>query len=500
MEEKKDSKEKKVIRYKLVKHKWADEVKAQRKQTTKRVMIVVVCIVCFAGGFFVNGFSKQDGMAKNMEAQKLAGIYSLMKNKFYFGKGEKNFGDKLLDGAINGMVSAGGDPHTMYLDPKSSQSFTDSMEGSFVGIGVQYYGIDDHTFIINRVFKDSPAEQAGIMVGDRIYAINGKVCKNMSVDDVKKAIVGNAGSKVEIELVRENKHIKKQVVRKTVMDSVYSEIKGKTAVLQVSSFAETSGEEVANHLKSIHEKGCKNLIVDLRDNGGGYLIAAQEIASQLLPKHSVIFKEEDKAGNIQEFKTLDTFAQNKFEHIVVVVNGDTASAAEVLTAALKEQLQATIVGTKTYGKGTVQVPLTFKDGSMFKYTEDQWITPKGNKINGVGITPDVKVTLDPALTTTAPKLDNKVVYKANTVNPAAKSVQIYLKFLGYPVDRTDEYFSPASSEALKQYQKDKGLKVDGDINSDVISSLLSSCSLKWNTHEETYDLQMKKALELANGK
>lgn len=495
-----ENKEKKVIRYKLVKHKWADEVKAQRKRTMKRVAIVAACIVCFAGGFFVNGFTKKAGMAKSTDAQKLAAIYSIMKDKFYFGKGEKNFNDKLLSGAIDGMVSAGGDQHTMYLDPKLSQNFTSSMEGSFVGIGVQYYGIDDHTFIVNKVFKDSPAEEAGIMAGDRIYAINGKVCKNMSVDDVKNAIVGNEGSKVEIELVRENKHLKKQVERRTVMDSVYSEVKGKTAVLQLNSFAETSGKEVANHLKSIHESGCKNLVIDLRDNGGGYLIAAQEIASQLLPKNTVIFKEENKAGDTQEYKTIDNYAQYKFDKIVVVVNGDTASAAEVLTAALKEQLNATIVGTKTYGKGTVQLPLTFKDGSMFKYTVAQWLTPKGDKINGKGITPDVEVLLDPALTTSAPKLDNKVVYKANTVNAASRSVQIYLKFLGYPVDRTDEYFSPASSAALKQYQKDKGLNVTGDINTEVISSLLSSCSLKWNTHEDTYDLQMKKALELANGK
>lgn len=492
--------DKKVVRYKLVKHKWPDELLAEKQRRKRRIAIVLACIFCFAGGFIVNMLTGTKAAGNNEDTKKITEIYSLMKDKFYFGKGDKKFPEKLISGAIDGMVNAGGDRHTMYLDPKLSQNFTSSMEGSFVGIGVQYYAIDDETFIVDKVLKDSPAEEAGILAGDRIYAIAGKVCKNMNVDDVKNLIVGSEGSKVEIELIRENKHIKKQVERRTVLDSVYSETKGNTAILKLNSFAETSGKEVENHLKSIQKKNCKNLVIDLRDNGGGYLQAAQEISSMLLPQDTVIFKEENKAGDIEEYKTLKGYTQYTFHNIVVVVNQDTASAAEVLTATLKEHLNAKVVGVKTYGKGTVQIPLTFKDGSMFKYTVAQWLTPKGNKINGKGITPDVEVKLDPALTTSAPKLEEKEVYKADTVNIASKSVQTYLKFLGYAVDRSDEYFSVASSNALKQYQKDKGLAVTGDINSEVISSLLSSCSLKWHVDEDLYDTQMQKAVKLANGK
>lgn len=490
--------EKKVVRYKLVKHKWPDEIAAERKQRRRNITIAALCVVCFFGGFFVHaGVTPQ--AASNTTFQKLSEVYDLMKNKFYFGKDIKNLDQKLMDGAINGLVDAGGDPHTMYMDNELTKSFTSSMEGSFVGIGIQYYGTDDSTFIVDKVLQGSPAEEAGVLAGDQIYAIDGTICEKMTTSDVKELITKSKKDTIKLEIIREGKHKIMKVEKRTVMDSVFSSIKGKTGVLQLNSFADTSGIEVKEHLEKIRKAGCTSLVLDLRDNGGGYLKAATEIASYLLPAKAVIFKEESKDGSMQDYKTLEGYHQYTFDRVVVVVNENTASAAEVLTAAVKEHLGATVVGAKTYGKGTVQVPLTFKDGTMFKYTTAEWITPNGEKINDKGITPDVKIKLDDAFYVSAPAM-KKEVYKPDTVNKAAQSVQTYLKFLGYPVDRTDEYFSPASSEALKQYQRDKGLRVSGNIDAQTMSSLLSSCAMKWHNQEDTYDVQMQKAMELANGK
>lgn len=335
-------------------------------------------------------------------------------------------------------------------------------------------------------------------MGDQIYAIDNTVCKKMPASDVKALITNSKSDEITLEIIRENKHKKIKVKKATVQDSVYSSVHGKTGILELDTFAETSGDEVKSHLQSLKKDGCENLILDLRNNTGGYLKSAQEIASYLLPKDTVIFREESKDGSKEDYKTISGYEQFTYKKIVIIVNGDTASAAEVLTAALKEHLGATVVGEKTYGKGTVQVPLTFKDGTMFKYTTAEWITPKGEKINGKGITPDVQVKLDEAFYTSAPVL-KKEVYKPDTVSAAAKSAQIYLKFLGYAVDRTDEYFSYASGEALKQYQKDKGMKVTGNIDADTLTSLLSSCALKWHSEEAVLDTQMKKAVELTNG-
>lgn len=489
---------KKVVRYKLVRHKWPDEIKAERERRMKRAAIAAACVVFFFVGFTANEMLRRNHVSNDKTFAKLSEIYTIMSEQFYFGKDKENFKEALVNGAVEGMVNAGNDQHTMYLDTQQSSDFTSSMEGSFVGIGVQFYEEKDDVFTITRVMNDSPAEAVGIEKGDQIYKINDTVCEGMDSDEVKDLISGESGSKVKLELIRKGTHITKELERKSVSDSVYTEIQGDVAVLEISSFSETVGDDTGKQLEKIKKAGCSRLILDLRDNGGGYLNAAQQIASYLLPKDSVIFKEKTKDGKVEEFKTKEGIAQYSFDKILLLVNGSTASAAEVLTAALKENLDmVTIVGENTYGKGTVQYPLAFSDGSMLKYTMAEWITPKGNAINGVGIRPDVEIKLDAAYTTGAPKLEEKESYAPDSVNIAAKSVQTYLKFLGYPVDRSDEYFSVKSAEALKQYQREQGMKADGKITAEVIDRLLSSVSETWNADLERYDTQMKKAKELA---
>lgn len=490
---------KKVVRYHLVRHKWPDEIEAEKKIKKRRILTVAACIVFFIGGFLSNNvWSKSTSATSDEDFKKFFDIYQTMSTNFYFGKDKDDLKDTLISGAINGMVDAGGDPHTMYLEPTQSKSFTSSMEGSFVGIGVSYFEQSKGVFIISKVYKDSPAQEAGLMSGDQIYAIKGKPVKDLTIDEVADMIKGDTGSKIEIEIVRENKHIKKTVERRKVNDSVLSSVNGEVGILEIDSYAETTGEEVKAHLEDLKKAGCKRLVIDMRDNSGGYLTAVQDVASYLMGPDKLIFKEDDKNGKVTDYKTKDV-EHYTFDKLVVLVNDGTASAAEVLTAALKQQMNATVVGVKTYGKGTVQIPVTFSDGSMFKYTVGEWITPNGDKINEVGIEPDVEVKLDPALTLGAPKLDEDEVYKPDSVSLAAKSVQTYLKFLGYPVDRTDEYFSIASGEALKQYQKKMGMEANGNIDSKVITSLLSSISQEWNAHLDQYDTQMKKAVEIANG-
>lgn len=491
--------DKKVVRYKLVKHKWPDEVEAQRSKKRRRITVVAACVICFFIGFGIESIYSSGSVMSDPKFSRLSEVYTLMNDKFYFGKDIDEFSDKLINGAINGMVGAGEDQHTMFMDADLSASFTSSMEGSFVGIGVQFYEQTEDVFVVTRVYKGSPAEEAALMKGDQIYAINGTICENMDADKVKELITGETGSTVALEIVREGEHIEKTVERREIQDTVYSEINGKSATLELTTFAESSGNEVGKHLKDISDQECTSLILDLRDNTGGYLNAAQQIASYLLPDNTVIFKEENKDGKTEDYKTRSDLPHYSFEKIIVIVNSNTASAAEVLTAALKENLNATTVGVKTYGKGTVQVPLPFNDGSMLKYTIAEWLTPNGDKINKKGIEPDVVVELDSAITMGVPQLKEDEVFKGDSVNVAAKSVQLYLKFLGYAVDRDDEYFSPVSSNALKQYQSDKGLEASGDINADTINSLLSSVSLKYHEEEADLDLQMKKAVELANG-
>jgi len=489
--------EKKVIRYHLERHKWPDEIKAEREKKCKAAIIVCVCIICFLTGYLTNGMLNTSPSAASSDFYKLEQIYSIMQNDWYFGKEDKNLQQTLMSNAISGMVQNPYDVHTMYMEPEEYQSFATSLQGNFVGIGIQYYALDDDTFMVERVFKGSGAEAGGMMKGDIIKKVNGVDVSEKTIDEVSSMIKGEEGTNVSIIVLRENAEVELTITRSVVNDSVFGYEKGTAGVLEISSFAETSGAEVGKYLADFKAKGKKHLIIDLRDNGGGYVTAAMAIASYLVPEGSVVYKEQSKDGTIKEQRAYDDYERYTFDKIVVLINANTASASEVLTSCLLAHLDhVTTVGVKSYGKGTVQMPITFDDGSSFKYTIAEWLTPKEEHINGVGITPDVVVELDPALNTAIASMPKDASYRPDSVSPYAKAVQIYLKFLGYGADRSDEYFSYASGEALKQYQADHSLTANGEINEETVQSLLSSCSLKWRQEQETLDVQMNKAMEL----
>lgn len=487
---------KKVIRYKLEKHKWPDEIDAEKARRNRVFLTIGICIVCFVIGFLSNNLVSQSSTS-DKQFEKLEKIYGIMANNWYFGKDVEELDDALMNGAINGMVSNRLDIHTSFMDADESNTFISSLEGSFVGIGIQYYAVDDETALVDRVFKGSGAEAGGMSKGDIILSVDGVACKGKTLDEISAMIKGEEGTTVDIVVLRENKEVPLTITRSVVNDSVFGYEKDTTGVLEINTFAETSGSETGKYLKDFQAKGIKNLVIDLRDNGGGYLEAALKIGSYLVPKDSVIYQEQTKKGDIKSTKAYDDQERYEFEKIVILINKDTASASEVLTSCLREQLDnVQVVGVNSYGKGTVQQPIKFEDGSTLKYTVAEWLTPQGNHINGVGIKPDFEVELDKAITTGVTSLEDDEVYQADSVSPVAKSVQIYLKFLGYQVDREDEYFSFTSSASLKAYQSKMGLVASGEINQATIKSLLSSCALEWHRNQEQLDVQMSQALSL----
>lgn len=491
--------EKKVIRYHLERHKWPDEIQAEKEQKRKAIMIVFTCIACFLSGFLVHGIINRSSVSDNSQFAKLEQIYTLMENQWYFGKEDKDITNTLMTNAINGMLKNEWDPHTTYMSPEEYKSFASSLQGNFVGIGIQYYALDEDTFMVERVFKGSGAEKGGMMRGDMIKAVDGVSVKGKNIDEIAAMIKGEINSNVKITVVRENKDIDLTIQRSVVNDSVYGYVENGIGILEINTFAETSGDEVGKYLADFKQKGVDRLIIDLRDNGGGYVTAAMQIASYLVPQNAIVYQEQSKDGEIQAHEAYDDYPRYSFSKTVILINEDTASASEVLTSCLKAHLkQAVTVGVTSYGKGTVQIPITFDDGSSFKYTIAEWLTPNAKHINGVGIKPDHNVELDPAVTTGILNIPENTVYQADSVSPFAKPIQIYLKFLGYDVDRSDEYFSVQSSQALMRYQSDHQLNANGEINEETIKSLLSSCAKKWHQNRDTLDVQMNKALSLMN--
>lgn len=485
---------KKIVRVKLVRHEWPDERAARKKRQRNILLGILACLLCFSGGFVVASIQspKQTSSVSN---SKYNTIYRIMSEKWYFGKDNENLVEDLQNGAINGMVNSGGDIHTSYLDPESAESFVSSMEGNFVGIGVQYSTLFEDDNIVINVFQGSPAHEAGMQVGDIIRKIDG--VDTSEFEELKDGIIGEAGTNVEVTVERNGELIPLVITRNKFDSSVNGEIKGDVGILTLNSFAESSADTVGMYLNYFKVHNIDKLIIDLRGNGGGYLTTVQDIASYLLPEGSLVLQERVRDDSLKEFKTNSSIKQISFEDIVVLVDGSTASAAEVLTADVKELLDATVIGKNTYGKGTVQTSIPFSDGSIIKYTIAEWLSPLGNTINGTGIKPDIEVDIpDALLMNFIWKFEEN--YEVDSVSEICMTTQIWLDFLGYEVDRMDGYFSEKTLEALRQFKLDNGLEEDviDQETADLMSHLVYR---KWVMEKDTLDEQMRTALEVIHG-
>lgn len=298
----------------------------------------------------------------------------------------------LIQGASQGLVAASGDIHTQYFTEKEAEKFKDDLSGEIGGgIGAEI-GIREDTPTIIRTLKDTPAERAGLKSGDKIVMINEEAVGKQTVDQVVQKIRGEIGSTVKLTIVRDGEAKEFTITREEITSpSVESKIDGDTGVLTITRFDEKTGESARIAAQEFVSKGVKKVILDLRDNGGGYLSAAPDVAGLWL-ENKIIVSERVK-GKIEGEQRSGSNAPLKGLPTVVLVNEGTASASEIVTAALKEYGVASVVGEKTYGKGTVQSMVDLNNGALLKVTIQRWYTPKGNNLDKKGITPDQIVGL-----------------------------------------------------------------------------------------------------------
>ena len=291
------------------------------------------------------------------------------------------------DDALKEIVAGTGDPYAQYFTAEEYARFMKRYEGNYVGIGVGVIQEDDK-IVIKSVFSDSPAEDAGLKAEDVIVSVDGKIPED--VDDAIDMIGGEAGTKVEVAVDRDGEEISFTMNRaKIETDSVgYSAMKEHPDIgyIYIASFARDTADDFKMAVRDLEAEGCDKFIIDLRSNGGGLTNSSMEIADYLLPE-CTIMTEKTKDGKETVHKSKSGSADLD---CVVLVNGDTASASEILTAALQDNEAATVIGTNTYGKGVTQTTHMYKDGSAVKLTVTEYFRPDGGKVNGVGITPDIE--------------------------------------------------------------------------------------------------------------
>lgn len=489
----------KKVRIPLQRYEWPDEKKYKRNRFIQISILVISILLSIGFGYSLKS-ALVDEVVPNENVSsldRLDAIYSVLREEWYFGRDQVDLDKQLLEDAIKGMIDGTGDIHTSYMNSEEVNAFTESINRGFVGIGVSYFD-NNGTFIIERVFIGSPAALAGVMPGDIIQSIDGQSTVGLTSDDLVDRVRGEENTIVTIDFLRSEEIVTLEITRGVIKNTAFGKMLDEdTAYLELYQFGEDTGFEVEQYMNLFKENNAKDIIIDLRDNGGGYLSALEEIGSMFVQKDGVLIQQEVYSGEKIVSKSTGNIIVD-FEEIIIIVNENSASASEVLTAAIKENNGATILGVTTYGKGTVQQQHAFSDGSALKYTVAEWLTPNGNHINGVGITPDEVVSLHPVMHEVFSELTENESYAFDSVHESIRDTQLALDFLGYEVDRTDGYFSSQTLSALQTYINDYKLDTEPIINKPLIDRLRSEVVRIWNVEKNEKDIQLLKALELIN--
>ena len=320
---------------------------------------------------------------------------------------------KIIEEAKRGLVNAAGDKYTYYMTATEADDFEKDLNGDVgAGVGVEIGERDGYIKVL-RTTPDNPARKAGVLAGDIIYKADDEDISGGSVEDVAKKLRGAEGTNVKLTVIRNGKEKSFDLVRETINNvSVYTDYKDKSAIITITRFDQDTGRLARNAADEAIKKGCDKFIIDLRGNGGGYVSAAKEVASLWVDGKVVV--EQKSANGIYDEKTYASSGRAILagKKTIVLTNGTSASASEIVAGALQDYKLATLIGEKTYGKGSVQSLEKFPTGEILRVTVAKWYTPNGKNINGDGIEPDKKVerTFDQINKDEDPQLDAALKY------------------------------------------------------------------------------------------
>ena len=356
------------------------------------ISCAIALAVGIVAGLSFNALDKNfDGSTKDINFDSLNEVYQSLEAN-YDGEVDRQ---KVLEEAKRGLVNAVADPYSYYMTAEEYREFDDSLNGNVgAGIGVEI-SMRENFVKVMRTTKDNPAREAGILAGDIIYKVDDKEMTGLSTEEVANALRGEEGSEVKVTVVRDGEEKDFTLTREIINDeSVYVEYRddNKTAILTISRFDQETGALAEKAAEEIKEKGVEKIILDLRGNGGGYVNAAVDVASLWLDGQLVTTSKSSKHEEYdKEYNAKTGRATLKDIKTIVLTNGSTASAAEILSGALKDHGKATLVGETTFGKGCMQVLERLSNGDVLRVTIANWYTPKGDNISKGGLEPDEKV-------------------------------------------------------------------------------------------------------------
>lgn len=327
------------------------------------------------------------------ELNKLIETYNTITSNYY---GELSK-EELVDSAIDSMLNSIGDKYTTYSDIDSANEFTENIDGTYEGIGCTVAMNEEGEIIVVSIFEDSPAEKAGLKENDIIIEVDGKDYTEKTSNEVAEYVKSKEESTIEMTIIRDGEQQEITITRNkveipTVTSKVYEQNENKIGYIQISIFSSVTKDQLSKELKKLEEdENIEGLIIDVRNNSGGYLSIVTDIADMFLKKNKVIYQLQDDNETIKKKATTKEYRDYP---IAILINKNSASASEILASAIKESYGGEVVGVNSYGKGTVQKTKILSDGSMIKYTVQKWLTPTGEWINEKGITPTKYVELE----------------------------------------------------------------------------------------------------------
>lgn len=355
------------------------------------IMLFSLCIgfvLCFGLASIIAGKS-YFRVIKDLD-KVIDTYYAIVDN--YYGNLDSN---SLVDGAVEGMISSVGDSFTSYSNTENTEAFNETINGSYEGIGCSIATYQDGVIVVVSVFDDSPSKKAGLEVGDIILKVDGESYEGKTSNDISNYVKDSGKEKIVLTVKRKEEekditiNLSKVEIPYVTGDIIEVNDK-KIGYINISLFANTTYKQFNKKLKKLEKENIDGLIIDVRSNSGGYLTSVTDISSLFLKKGSIIYQLKDTSGTI---KKKDITKEKRTYKVAVLINKESASASEILASAIKESYKGLVIGTNSYGKGTVQQTKKLLDGSMIKYTTQNWLTPNGNFINEKGVTPTNVVEL-----------------------------------------------------------------------------------------------------------
>ena len=420
-------------------------------------------------------------------------IKYVMNKDWLYSSEFEDLGKELEYRAIVGMTSDEDDPYTSYMSKEEMEEFASAINLDYVGIGVQYSSSSGVPIVL-RVFKESPAEKAGMQPGDIIKAIDGVQVDESNIDDLKELVTGERGSVVELEVQRGNQLLDLKIVRDSINSTVYASKEDDYVILEIDSFGESTALEIEKYLKDYED--ISRLIIDLRNDTGGYQTSVRDCLRLFIGVKKPYLKQVDVHGNEQiDYTTAGKVFEN-FRDIVILTNKNTASAAEVFALVMKEEMEnVTLVGETTFGKGVIQTNKRLSDGGILKLTSYYWYSPQGTSVHKEGIKPDIEIMMPDIYYESYYSLEEDETFEYDSVDDSIRVTQMALDFLGYDVGRKDGYFDQTFAEALNAFKLDSGLSDDGILDSRTFEQVVSRTRYVLST-DKSKDSQLMKAIEV----